>query len=161
MVGYKERVCSRCGEEFKPYQYNQKRCRNCVLEVDRRAASRAIEKVCPSCNNQFTPRTARQTYCSSACGEKGRVKNYYLRTYGLEREEVEELLSKCGHKCQICGGEGFIMNGSRHKAKLVVDHDHKTGKVRGMLCHNCNRGLGLFSDSVDNMQRAIAYLSKQ
>lgn len=160
MAGYEERLCTECGTEFKPYQYNQKRCRSCVLKFDRRAEHRVLTKKCPSCEEVFMPRTARQVYCSSHCGEEGRVKNYYLRTYGLEREEVETLLRNCDYKCQICGGEGFIMNGSRHKAKLVVDHDHKTGKVRGMLCHNCNRALGLLADSVENMQRAIDYLSK-
>ena len=161
MAGYKERSCIDCGETFQPYQYNQKRCRPCVIKIDPRAKFKSLEKVCPSCQKVFSPRTARQSYCSSECGEIGRVENYYLRTYGLERSEVESLLDSCGHKCQICGGEGFIMNGARHKAKLVVDHDHKTGEVRGMLCHNCNRALGLLSDSVENLRSAIDYLSKK
>jgi len=45
-----------------------------------------------------------------------------------------------------------------HTSKLVVDHDHKTGDIRGMLCHNCNRALGLFKDSVVNLKSAIEYL---
>jgi hypothetical protein len=55
--------------------------------------------------------------------------------YGLERHEYESLLKKQGGLCAICGGE----NNGKH---LVVDHDHKTGKVRGLLCGGCNHALG-------------------
>ncbi|AIW02354.1 hypothetical protein VpaE1_094 [Escherichia phage vB_EcoM-VpaE1] len=71
MAGYEERLCTECGTEFKPYQYNQKRCRSCVLKFDRRAEHRVLTKKCPSCEEVFMPRTARQVYCSSHCGEKG------------------------------------------------------------------------------------------
>lgn len=43
---------------------------------------------------------------------------------------------------------------------LVVDHDHTTGKVRGLLCHNCNRALGLLQDNKSYLQSAINYLKK-
>jgi len=45
-----------------------------------------------------------------------------------------------------------------HKTKLVVDHCHSTGKIRGLLCHNCNRALGLMQDNVETLQNAIDYL---
>ena len=43
---------------------------------------------------------------------------------------------------------------------LVVDHDHKTGKVRGLLCHNCNRALGLLKDSTEYLENCISYLKR-
>lgn len=58
------------------------------------------------------------------------------------------LLKQSQTKCLICNSS----------EKLVVDHDHKTGKVRGMLCNHCNRGLGHFRDSLDALQKAIDYL---
>jgi hypothetical protein len=50
------------------------------------------------------------------------------------------------------------MDKERHKLKLVVDHCHSSGEVRGLLCHNCNRALGLLKDSVDSLMRAARYL---
>ena len=44
------------------------------------------------------------------------------------------------------------------KSTLNVDHCHETGKIRGLLCHNCNRALGLFKDNVEFLERAILYL---
>lgn len=54
--------------------------------------------------------------------------------------------------------QGFFKDASKHKLKLVVDHCHSSGKVRGLLCHNCNRALGLFQDSMSSLTRAIEYL---
>lgn len=114
------------------------------------------EKLCKNCNVVFTPKSPSQLYCSGLC--KG-LNSYYLRNYGITEKEKERLKEKQNYKCAICGGEGFIMNKTGTKEKLVVDHDHSTGKIRGMLCHNCNRALGLFKDNIDVLQQAIEYLS--
>jgi len=42
-----------------------------------------------------------------------------------------------------------------------MDHDHETGKFRGMLCHHCNRGLGNFKDKIENLEKAIEYLKSK
>lgn len=159
MAGYGTRICKDCGSEFEPYQYNQKRCYDCVLKSDPRASEKDRTKVC-RCGVRFLPRTMRQVHCSSVCGEAARQDNYYIRTYGLTNAQVQEMFTKAGDRCEICGGEGFIMDNMRHKTKLAVDHDHSTGKVRGLLCHNCNRGLGLFQDSEDFLENALTYLRR-
>lgn len=78
----------------------------------------------------------------------------------LTDDEVKKL--KQQEKCDICGGsEATGSRNNKHLNKiysLVMDHDHKTGKFRGMLCNLCNRGLGNFKDNTDVLEKAIEYL---
>ena len=68
-------------------------------------------------------------------------------------------------KCDICGGvENSGSKHNKHLGKvysLVMDHNHKTGKFRGMLCNHCNRGLGNFMDNINNLSAAIKYLEER
>lgn len=73
-----------------------------------------------------------------------------LRDYGLTEEEYQILWNSQGGKCAICGKESG-------KA-LCVDHDHKTGKVRGLLCDNCNAALGHIHDDPKIAIKIIEYL---
>jgi hypothetical protein len=75
-------------------------------------------------------------------------------------DEVRELRKQ--EKCDICGGtENSGSRNNKHLGKLyslVMDHNHETGKFRGMLCNHCNRGLGNFKDGISNLEMAIKYL---
>jgi hypothetical protein len=72
------------------------------------------------------------------------------RKYGLSEERHLELLTKQENKCAICM--------LQPKKNLCVDHCHNTGKVRGLLCNACNRGIGYLGDNPDRIRRAIDYL---
>jgi hypothetical protein len=74
--------------------------------------------------------------------------------YGISPHEVEKMLSAQGSCCAICGAA--ISLKTAH-----VDHDHATEIVRGLLCGPCNRGLGIFHDSVDALAAAIKYLQDE
>lgn len=66
-----------------------------------------------------------------------------------------------GHVCPICKStfdEVFGSGGKHLKSGWVMDHNHVTGKYRGYICHSCNRGLGMFKDSIDILKNAINYL---
>lgn len=76
-----------------------------------------------------------------------------LRIYGITLEEYNTLHDKQHGLCAICH------NPAKHSS-LHVDHDHKTGKVRGLLCHFCNHGLGNFRDNRQYMTNALRYLEK-
>lgn len=78
---------------------------------------------------------------------------HFEREYGLLKFEYELLFVKQNNSCAICGkvsGKG--------SDKLVVDHDHETGQVRGLLCRLCNTSLGGFKDNKDLLKQAINYL---
>ncbi len=74
-----------------------------------------------------------------------------MRHYGINLAEYEALLAKQDGKCAICGGKDEWFS-------LAVDHCHGTGRIRGLLCSQCNRGLGLFKDNPEHLKRAAEYL---
>ncbi|MEU4567863.1 endonuclease VII domain-containing protein [Micromonospora sp. NPDC023956] len=73
---------------------------------------------------------------------------YLRRRYGIGQKEFDQLLAEQGGVCAICGAAE-----PQH-----VDHDHRTGWVRGILCFNCNGGLGQFRDDQSRLAGAITYL---
>jgi len=75
------------------------------------------------------------------------------RQYSITEEVYEAILKKQEGRCAIC-------HCHQHYQRLAVDHDHKTGMVRGLLCTNCNRGLGRFFDSALRLSNAAAYITK-
>ena len=83
-----------------------------------------------------------------------------LNRYGITEEDWDEMLEAQGGVCAICGNEELKAHGrTGTQFRLSVDHDHQTGKVRGLLCIRCNRSLGLLGDDVEILRRAIVYLS--
>lgn len=115
------------------------------------------DKECPSCQDVYTPVAPSQKYCSDKCRGKN---SYYQRNYGLTESQYEDKKKEQDYKCKICGEEGFCIGNKNHTEKLVVDHDHESGQVRDLLCHNCNRALGLLQDSVIIADSALQYLKR-
>lgn len=72
--------------------------------------------------------------------------------YGLTEMEYEVRLAAQGGRCLICRTDD---------GRLVVDHCHESGRVRGLLCHRCNVGLGWFNDSPSSLTRALQYIRSQ
>lgn len=73
--------------------------------------------------------------------------------YGITKAEYEALLDEQRGCCVICG-ECLMY-------ELRVDHDHETGEIRGLLCANCNAGLGMFKEDISNLAAAIDYLNSR
>lgn len=85
--------------------------------------------------------------------QKAIKKTATLKQYNLTLQEYDNLLSRQDGKCAICGS-------LPNKKDLAVDHDHITGKVRGLLCTNCNLILGLANDNPEILENLINYLYK-
>lgn len=81
-----------------------------------------------------------------------------LKKYGITEIEYNELLEKQDHKCAICLNKEKITMKNGISRKLSIDHDHITGKVRALLCRNCNVAIGLLQDNPYLCQRAGQYL---
>lgn len=82
------------------------------------------------------------------------IRGYNLKKYGITVEEYEALHAKQNGQCAICGRTDHDAKGKR----LAVDHCHTTKKVRGLLCGNCNQGIGRFHHDVAIVEAALAYL---
>lgn len=130
-----QKICSKCGA-FKPisdgFHFSAK-------ASDKRASW------CKSCTNEIK-RGSRQRVYSSELKAKWALKT----RYGLRPEDKSQMLADQSGLCAIC---------SEPMAKPVVDHDHKTGKVRAILCHACNIKLAPIEDA-EYRSRAIEYLER-
>ena len=133
------KTCSTCGEKkdiesFPPNRKNKDgknfKCRECYNLYMRNWYIKNKEK--------HKKRVYSSRYAINRRAEK----------YGLTVEEINNLTKKYDGKCWLC----------RDKPGTSIDHCHKTGKVRGVLCFDCNTGLGKLGDDVEGLQRAIKYL---
>jgi hypothetical protein len=115
------------------------------------------DKPCKYCGKVFKPQAPSHLHCSQDCADASLTDNYLRRNYGVGLEWHNKQAEKQKHVCAICNQVGFKMK-KEHNLTLVVDHCHKTNTVRGLLCHNCNRALGLFKDNTEYLNNAIAYL---
>ena len=101
-------------------------------------------------------------YCKECCARKSRnaydkekQRNYWLlKKFNISLEKYKEMQVEQNYKCYICHKSENELDRS-----LAVDHCHATGKVRGLLCGNCNRFLGQIQDRLDVASRLIEYLT--
>lgn len=139
------------------------------------------EKNCTKCGvekvlSEFYKDTRRKSGASSWCrecwksyeaarreklGVRGRKERKLKYLYGMSINEYTSLLKLQNNVCAVCGGKETVINNKSAKLqKLSVDHDHKTGKIRGLLCTACNKGLGLLNDDFNILLKAYDYLFK-
>jgi hypothetical protein len=106
------------------------------------------EKKCGFCGKSFVIINGKQKYCKKCCPTKKHRDLLFI--YGLSLEQYKELLQKYNGICPLCG----------EKRPLCIDHDHKTGKVRGMLCKVCNMVLGRLGDNSQEFEKNIMKFKK-
>jgi len=138
--------CSRCGETFPISSFRfdnvaknlrKSACRECENKRIREDRAKHGDK---------RRLTDRERYRGRP---EWRAVTNWMRRFGLTEEQAREAAQH--HSCDICGRD----NGHR---RLVVDHCHATDRNRGLLCNECNLGLGKFADDPERMRRAADYL---
>src|SRR3990167_4902244 len=161
------RICTKCGAE-----------KRLLLDFHRSPRSRAgRSRICKYCtlvyereyrekNKQSVLDNARR-YRSENKESINAYKRAWFRTnptksreyglkqsFGISLQDYDKMLEKQGGGCAICGSRK-----SQRWEALCVDHCHKTGSIRGLLCVQCNAGIGFFRDNIHVLTRAIEYIS--
>lgn len=169
--------CRACGHEFRTVSASNVQLR--PRSVDRIAALEATEKNCACCKRVlpvacFGARPSRiddpasgtrslyRSHCKDCSNEKRAAHQLktVLGAFGLSVADHEAMLTRQGGGCAICGSAEPGINNKGEKARRVfcIDHCHKTGRVRGLLCNRCNLGIGNFDDDVSRLEAAANYL---
>lgn len=146
-----EKKCPKCAET-KPRSEFHKDSRN----------KDGLYAYCKECNKakakawtKANPEKAREQ--ARRRSAEGRNRNAILmRKYGISAARYAEMLAAQGGVCAICGRPEV---GRKDHRNLVVDHCHTSNQIRGLLCHSCNRGIGLLQDSPEILKKALTYLS--
>jgi len=137
-INRKPRRCRRCGEEKNP---------------DEMAPATFSRHICRAC---WSKKGNEWQVTHPIESLRHKRKYSLLKHYGITLQEADQLLKEQGGVCAICGDELRDSRGySPH-----IDHDHVTGKIRGILCFNCNSGLGQFKDDPRLLQAALRYLTR-
>lgn len=141
--------CSDCGET-KPLEQMRKRLR-----------SGGQFRAGPNCNDCNAAAARRWFRDNRQRATTQKFRNNLHRNYGMTIDDYETMLVAQDYVCAICDGENGIHSTHGTQFRLSVDHDHKTGRVRGLLCNNCNRALGLLADNHELVRKALAYIERQ
>jgi len=106
---------------------------------------------CKKCHNARKARDHKRTYTK----EIGRYLNL-RKNHGITPEEYDVIFKSQNGRCCICGND----LGTGKDPRVHVDHDHKSKKIRGLLCQSCNLVLGHAHDDKNILERAVKYLMK-
>jgi len=143
--------CKKCGDTDISHFYIRKsrnqpfnKCKKCCLEGDRanykNNLSRRKKKIeSLQIRKKQDPLFERRSFLKFR--------------YGLSIDDYDKLLLAQNKCCAICG-----LSEEKLGSILFVDHDHVSGKIRGLLCDSCNKGLGMFKDNAEILKKAIEYL---
>ncbi len=135
------KTCSKCGVQKDPQAFHV-------------ATGGRLRADCRDCRNAVTRAWRERTqYAGSLVQRRSHLKS----VYGLAEAQYDQMLTDQGGCCAICQG-GLDSGRFGVNKHLDVDHCHKTGKIRGLLCSKCNRGIGQLNDDPALLRAAITYL---
>jgi hypothetical protein len=165
-------ACPVCGKErefaTKQYFYKARKhdkacisCSNSIKSGGKGNLYHGNSKTCSTCDvikplsDFFSYKNGNYHSCCKCCS-KLKCQEYHKNTYrfarhGISKEQFGAMILGQDSNCIICKKE--------LSSESNIDHDHITGKIRGVLCGKCNKGLGLFNDDVNALKNAIKYLN--
>lgn len=156
--GIVDKICTGCDKRkpFSEFNVNGKyadgtisykpKCKVCLLPESRKRQQNNYKKQ-RAANKRSYDKHEESRYVKDKC-----------RKYDLIPEELNFLINYHNEKCAICGEPETSKDNQGNVRRLAIDHCHKTGEVRGMLCHAHNVGLGAFQDNIKHLNSAIKYL---
>ena len=133
------KYCPKCKTDKALELYNKH-----AKEID------GLQRLCRNCQKESSKK-----YLSTEKGAITTRQAHLKRKYNIDIQAYEELLLSQNNKCKICG---VSSNPDSRANYLVVDHNHTTGDIRGLLCTKCNALLGLALDNEDILDKAKQYL---
>jgi hypothetical protein len=157
MQRYRQKRASQLAARPPKQEVVAKKCSKCSVTkpveafyTDRRPGRQAkAESWCKACRCSGSQRYYERTRPA----QLQYARNYWLQDqYGITTEEYNALFEEQRGLCKLCN------NKERGTRRLSVDHDHATGRVRGLLCVRCNSALGTLGDNVEGLERALAYV---
>lgn len=148
------KYCKKCDKYYPLSSFD---VRKDYTKLDGSPAYRSMCKECQAADN-----LQRYYVKGGYKNQAKRSRKHHLKRYQMSVEDYEAMLQKQKGKCAICGLEGSFRGGKseEHHYRLFVDHCHDTGNVRGLLCHNCNAGLGHFRDNISLLEKAVRYINE-
>ncbi len=147
-VKVSSKVCSTCKASFPATEFNKKP-----------GTPDGLQPMCKGCKKVWN----REQRLKKLVENPGREIDAHLRkTYKISFEDYLEMERRQDSKCAVCGttDSGTYRGLNNTKSRFCIDHDHVTGKIRGLLCLNCNTGIGRLGDNLEGVEAAAAYLRK-
>jgi Recombination endonuclease VII len=152
------RECPGCGTTFEPAGRQLFCSRRCAARIETRRrlgiADPGLTGICWWCRTAFSLLDGRRLYCSPQCSQFVKSLWNVSSRYGLTRDDYRQAWFRQGGKCAIC----CQPERTKRNHLLSVDHCHKTGRFRGLLCSHCNRAVGLLGDDPVVMESAARYV---
>lgn len=140
---------------------DRKRCPKCKVPKSTKEFSKCVSRYdglqpyCTKCRREYDKINQRKYRADPA--KKDKFREYDLKKrFGITLDDYNCMMDEQDGKCAICGA----IYGDNFGNPLTVDHCHKWGHIRGLLCRNCNYGLGNFDDNVEYLHNAIRYLNE-
>jgi hypothetical protein len=133
-----------------------KKCSKCKIEKEYSAFNKnksrkdGFQSSCKKCHSKMM-----QDYKIKGLKKQSDRKVNLKRRYGIAQSEYDKMYNFQKGKCALCDAETI---GRKGAVNFCVDHNHKTGDVRGLLCHNCNVVLGKIKDNREWLSRALKYI---